>query len=100
VVLEPIVNIEITAPERYIGDLTSDLSGRRGQVTGTEARGGDSAAITGQVPLSELSDYQSRLRSMTGGHGSYTVEFSHYATVPPQTQQQLMSQFKRAAEED
>ncbi len=53
-----------------------------------------------QVPLAELSDYQSRLRSMTGGHGAYTIEFSHYAPVPPQTQQQLMSQFKRTADED
>jgi elongation factor G len=100
IVLEPIVDIEITAPERYMGDLTSDLSGRRGQVTGTESHGGDAMAILGQVPLSELSDYQSRLRSMTGGHGSYSVDFSHYAPVPPQVQQQLMSQFKRAAEED
>jgi elongation factor G len=100
IVLEPIVDIEITAPERYMGDLTSDLSGRRGQVTGTESHGGDAMAILGQVPLSELSDYQSRLRSMTGGHGSYSVDFSHYAPVPPQVQQQLTSQFKRAAEED
>ncbi len=100
VVLEPIVTIEITAPENFVGDLTSDLSGRRGQVTGTEPRGIDTMAITGQVPLAELSDYQSRLRSMTGGHGSYTIEFSHHAPVPPQTQQQLMSQFKRAADED
>jgi len=100
VVLEPVVTIEITTPEKFVGDLTSDLSGRRGQVTGTEPRGLDTMAITGQVPLAELSDYQSRLRSMTGGHGSYTIEFSHYASVPPQTQQQLMSQFKRAADED
>ena len=100
IVLEPIVNIEISAPERYMGDLASDLSGRRGQVTGTESHGGDAIAILGQVPLSELSDYQSRLRSMTGGHGSYSVDFSHYAPVPPQVQQQLASQFKRAAEED
>jgi elongation factor G len=83
-----------------MGALTSDLSGRRGQVTGTESHGGDAMAILGQVPLSELSDYQSRLRSMTGGHGSYSVDFSHYAPVPPQVQQQLASQFKRAAEED
>jgi len=100
VVLEPIVNVEITAPEKFVGDLTSDLSSRRGQVTGTEPRGTESMAITGQVPLSELTDYQSRLRSMTGGHGSYTLEYSHYAAVPPQVQQQLTSQYKRAADED
>jgi len=100
VVLEPIVDVEITAPEKFVGDLTSDLSTRRGQVTGTEPRGPDAMAITGQVPLSELTDYQSRLRSMTGGHGAYNLEYSHYAPVPPQVQQQLMSQFKRAADED
>ncbi|MCK7493708.1 MAG: hypothetical protein MZW92_22025 [Comamonadaceae bacterium] len=95
------MNIEITAPEtlRRRPDRATCPS-RRGQITGTEPRGIDTMAITGQVPLAELSDYQSRLRSMTGGHGSYTIEFSHHAPVPPQTQQQLMSQFKRAADED
>jgi elongation factor G len=100
VVLEPIVNVEITAPEKYVGDLTSDLSSRRGQVTGTEPRGTESMTITGQVPLSELTDYQSRLRSMTGGYGAYTLEYSHYAAVPPHVQQQLTSLYKRAADED
>ena len=100
VVLEPIVDVEITAPEKYVGDLTSDLSSRRGQVTGTEPRGTESMTITGQVPLSELTDYQSRLRSMTGGYGAYTLEYSHYAAVPPHVQQQLTSQYKRAADED
>ncbi len=99
IVLEPIVNVEITVPERFVGDITSDLSGRRGHITGTEARG-DAAEIAGQVPLSELGDYQSRLRSITGGHGAYSMELSHYAAVPPQTQQQLASQYKRAAEEE
>jgi elongation factor G len=99
IVLEPIVDVEITVPERFVGDITSDLSGRRGHITGTESRG-DAAEIAGQVPLSELGDYQSRLRSITGGHGAYSMELSHYAAVPPQTQQQLASQFKRAAEEE
>ncbi len=100
IMLEPIVNIEITAPDRFVGDLTSDLSSKRGQVTGTESTGGDLMAIQGMVPLSEVTEYQSRLRSVTGGQGAYTVEFSHYAAVPPQTQQQLASQFKLEREED
>ena len=100
IMLEPIVNIEITAPDRFVGDLTSDLSSKRGQVTGTESSGGDLMSIRGLVPLSEVSDYQSRLRSVTGGQGAYTVEFSHYAAVPPTTQSQLASQFKLAHEED
>src|SRR5471030_722648 len=100
IMLEPIVNIEITAPDRFVGDLASDLSGKRGQVTGTESTGGDLMSIKGMVPLSEVSEYQSRLRSVTGGQGAYTMEFSHYATVPPQTQQHLASQFKLEREED
>ena len=98
--LEPIVNIEITAPDRFVGDLTSDLSSKRGQVTGTSSTGGDLMSIQGMVPLSEVSSYHSRLRSMTGGQGAYTIEFSHYAPVPPQTQQTLASQFKLEREED
>ena len=100
IMLEPIVNIEITAPDRFVGDLTSDLSSKRGQVTGTESSGGDLMAIQGMVPLSEVTEYQSRLRSVTGGQGAYTVQFSHYAAVPPQTQQQLASQFKLDRDED
>jgi len=83
-----------------VGDLTSDISSKRGQVTGTESTGGDLMAIKGMVPLSEIADYQSRLRSVTGGQGAYTIEFSHYAPVPPQVQQNLQSQFKLAHEED
>jgi elongation factor G len=100
IMLEPIVNIEITAPDRFVGDLTADLSSKRGHITGTDSTGGDLMAVAGQVPLSEVTEYQSRIRSMTGGQGSYTIEFSHYAPVPPQTQQQLASQFKLAREED
>jgi elongation factor G len=100
IMLEPIVNIEITAPDRFVGDLTSDISGKRGQVTGTDSTGGDLMSIKGVVPLSEVKEYQSRLRSVTGGQGAYTMEFSHYAPVPPHTQQQLASQFKLEKEEE
>ncbi len=98
IVLEPIVDIEIDTPEAYVGDLASDLSSRRGQVTGTDAAG-DSMTITGQVPLSELADYPSRLKSVTGGAGAYRIEFSHYAPVPAQVQSQLTSQYRRKEEE-
>ena len=94
IVLEPIVSIEILAPEAAIGDLTGDLSGRRGHITGTDARGHGMAAISGEVPLAELNDYQSRLKSLTGGQGSYTIEFSRHAAVPPQVQQQMSSRFQ------
>src|SRR4051812_2659448 len=100
IMLEPIVNIEITAPDRFVGDLTSDLSSKRGQVTGTESSGGDLMSIRGLVPLSDVKEYQTRLRSVTGGQGAYTVEFSHYAAVPPQMQAQLASQFKLVRDEE
>ncbi len=100
IILEPIVNITITVPDKYVGDVTSDISSRRGQITGTESSGGDLMSIDGQVPLSEVSEYQSKLRSMTGGQGSYTVEYSHYAMVPAQTQAALTSAFKLEREED
>jgi elongation factor G len=100
IVLEPIVHIEINAPDRYMGDLTSDLSGKRGQVNGTDSAGGDMIAIKGVAPLSELSDYQTRLKSVTGGQGAYSIEFSHYAPVPPHTQAQLVSKHKQPVEEE
>jgi elongation factor G len=100
IVLEPIVNIEISAPDKFMGDLTADLSGKRGQVTGTDSAGGDLTTIKGAVPLSELSDYQTRLKSVTGGQGSYSIDFSHYAPVPPHTQAQLVSKHKQPVEEE
>ena len=100
IMLEPIVNIDIDAPEAYVGDMTSEIASKRGQITGTQQRSADVISTTGQVPLVELTDFQNRLRSITGGQGSYSVEFSHYAQVPSQLQQQLTSQHKGAQEED
>ena len=100
IVLEPIVTIEIVVPEAAIGDLTGDLSSRRGHITGTDGRGHGMAAITGEVPLAELNDYQSRLKSLTGGQGSYTIEFARYSAVPPNIQQQLASRFQLHDEDE
>ncbi len=94
IVLEPIVKVEITAPETSMGDITGDLSAKRGQVNGTHAMQAGSMMVNGQVPLSELNGYQARLNGMTGGQGRYTLELSHYEAVPPSVQQQLMGQFK------
>ncbi len=94
IVLEPIVSVEIIVPEASIGDLTGDLSSRRGHITGTDGRGHGMSAITGEVPLAEISDYQSRLKSLTGGQGSYTIEFARYAAVPPNVQQQMAGKFQ------
>ncbi|NUT13061.1 MAG: elongation factor G [Cupriavidus sp.] len=93
-VLEPIVEIEVTVPGTAMGDVIGDLSAKRGQVHGTRTGAGNSVIVAGQVPLSELNDYQSRLNSMTGGHGSYTIQFSHYDNVPPGQQEKMASRHK------
>ena len=100
IVLEPIVAIEIVAPEAAIGDLTGDLSSRRGQITGTSPRPGGTASITGEVPLAEITDYASRLKSMTAGQGSFSIEFVRHAQVPPQVQQKLAASFRPQDEEE
>ena len=91
IVLEPLVDVDVLAPEHAIGDLTGDLAAKRGQVTNTQPRSLGSAAISALVPLAELDEYQSRLKSLTGGQGSYSIAFSHYAQVPPATQLKLAS---------
>ncbi len=94
IVLEPIVRVEITAPDHAMGDITGDLSSKRGQVNGARTLQGGHVVVSGQVPLSELTGYQARLNGMTGGQGRYTLEMSHYEAVPPTVQQQLMGQYK------
>ncbi|HOE41195.1 MAG TPA: elongation factor G [Rhodoferax sp.] len=94
IVLEPMVNIEVVAPEAAIGDLTGDLASKRGHITGTQPRPAATVAISGQMPLAELGDYQSRLKSLTGGQGSYSLAFSHYAQVGAEMQNKLAAAFK------
>jgi elongation factor G len=100
IVLEPIVDIVITAPESAMGDIAGDLSAKRGQVSGTDSLPGGTLVISGKVPLSELNNYQGRLKSVTGGQGSYTIELSHYDPVPPQVQQQIVAGHKSVHDED
>ena len=100
IVLEPIVNVELTAPEAAIGDVSGDISSRRGQITGHEVGRGGMLTVNAQAPLAELENLQSRLKSLTGGQGSYTLEFSHYQEVPPNVQQQLAAKFKPQAEDE
>jgi elongation factor G len=93
IVLEPIVNVQVEAPENNIGDITGDLSSRRGHITGT--RGFSSTLIVeGQAPLAELEGYSARLKSMTQGRGAWTLSLSHYEQAPPQLQQQLAAEYK------
>ena len=100
IVLEPIVNIEIVTPDTAMGDITGDLSGRRGQVTGTGNLAAGVMVVQGIVPLAELEGYAGRLKAMTQGSGSYSMELADYQPVPPGVQQQLAAAFKRKEEED
>ena len=98
IVLEPIVNLEIRVPAPHMGDITGDISARRGQISGTDAVGAGTVAIRARVPLSELSNYQARLKSVTGGRGSYSIELSHYEAVPPSVQKVLSSSHSGTAQ--
>jgi elongation factor G len=100
VLLEPIVNMEITVPSENMGDITGDLSSRRGRVTGQEMLAGGMITIKAQVPLSEVASYNSQLKSVTGGQGSYSMELSHYEPTPPNIQQQVIEQYKKEKEEE
>jgi elongation factor G len=82
IVMEPIVDAEFTIPSDSVGGVTGDLSGMRGMITGTDALPDGRALVSGRVPLQELQGYHSRLKSLTGGDGNFTMEFSHYAEVP------------------
>ncbi len=99
IILEPIVKIEVTCPIDKVGDITGDLASRRGRPQGQETLPGNMSLIEATVPLSEISDYSGRLSSLTGGRGSYIIEFSHFDPVPPQIQQGLVEKFKPKEEE-
>jgi elongation factor G len=93
--LEPIVNMEITVPSKYFGDISGDLSGRRGRIQGMGVEG-DDQTISAQVPLAEVANYSTQLRSITGGEGSYTMVFSHYEPVPPRVQEVVVAKAAKA----
>jgi elongation factor G len=94
------VKVEITAPEPNMGDIAGDISSKRGQISGTDSAGPGTIAIRAQAPLAELSNYQARLKSVTAGQGSFSVELSHYEPVPPNVQKDLAALHSKTAEED
>ncbi|MFO7641678.1 MAG: elongation factor G [Candidatus Competibacteraceae bacterium] len=94
-VLEPIINLEVRAPADCVGSITGDLSSRRGRIAGTDAGPRGLTIINAQVPLAELEGYESQLKSMTGGHGSYNIELSHYDPVPGDIQQKLHAAYRQ-----
>ena len=98
IVLEPIVNVDVVAPEQKMGDIAGELSGHRGHIKGSDAPRPGTVQILAQAPLSELEHFPARLKSLTAGHGSYTLEFSHYDPAPPLLQQRLVNAHKPAAQ--
>jgi elongation factor G len=100
IVLEPIVHLEITAPASAIGDITGDLATKRARINGNNSLPGHLATVSALVPLAEISDYQTRLKALTGGQGTYSMELSHYDPVPPRRQQELMQAYRPRAEEE
>tara|TARA_B100000745_G_scaffold292018_1_gene232483 strand:+ start:868 stop:3030 length:2163 start_codon:yes stop_codon:yes gene_type:complete len=88
VILEPIMKVEVRTPEEYMGDINGNISSKRGQVDGTEEIGGKTI-VHAKVPLSEMFGYTNTLRSMTQGRASMTMEFDHYAVVPPNVAEEI-----------
>jgi len=94
VVLEPIVVLELTVPESAFGDITGELSARRGHIVGSGSPRSGMVTISAHAPLAELTDFQGRLKSLTGGQGSYTIDLHGYEEAPPAIQQTLKAAFK------
>jgi len=99
-VLEPIVTVTVVAPESAMGDVTGELSARRGHVTGSSAPRPGVVEVSAQAPLAELDGFPARLKSLTAGQGSYALEFSHYDPAPPQLQQKLAAAHRPVDTED
>ena len=95
--LEPIMKVTITTPEDFMGDIMGDLNGRRGRVLGMD-NAGKNQVINAQVPMAEFLSYASDLRSMTGGRGLFTMEFSHYDEVPAQIAAKIIEEAKKSKE--
>lgn len=99
VVLEPFVTLEVFSPSDYVGAVTGDLSSRRGRVLGTDLRAGGTNVVRAHAPLAEVLQYETVIRSITGGQGSLAMEFSHYEPVPGNVQAELSAKFRPAEAE-
>ena len=100
VLLEPIVTVEITCPSQYMGDVTGDISTKRGRVQDTVMLPGDMCTVVAEAPLGELQTFTTELKSITGGAGSYSMEYSHDEPAPPHVQQEVIAAFAGHAEEE
>ena len=97
--LEPITNVEVKIPEEFMGDVMGDISGRRGKIMGMDADGGFQI-IKAQLPQGELHNYATTIRSLTGGRGLHSEEFSHYEKMPADHQKKVIAEYRKSREED
>ncbi len=97
ILLEPVMNVEVTAPQETTGDVIGDLNSRRGRIVGMEPTG-ETALVRAAVPMAEMLTYESTLRSMTGGRGAYSMEFSHYEEVPAFLADKVIKEIKAEKE--
>ncbi len=98
VLMEPIMNVQVRVPERYMGDVNRDLNGRRGRVLGMDPAGDGYQVITAHVPQAELFNYATELRSLTGGRGTFTATLDHYEDVPPQIAEKIIEAHRKEHE--
>jgi elongation factor G len=99
VLVEPYVNLEVSAPSRYMGDIAGHMSTKRGRVQASDIAPGDVCVVKAVAPLGELQNYANELKSMTGGAGTFTMEYSHDERTPPQVQAAVIAAFKPRHEE-
>lgn len=99
VLLEPIVNIEVIVPSRFMGDITGDLNSRRGRIQGMDSQG-NMQVVRAQIPMMEIMDYETQLRSVTGGEGSYSIDPSHYDVLPAKIAESIIAKAKLAEEKE
>jgi len=99
VLLEPIMDVEIVIPEDYLGQVSGDITSRRGRIMGMEPKG-KLQVVKAQIPQAEMFTYGSDLRSMTGGRGSYTMRFSHYEEVPQKIASTIIAQYQAQKKEE
>jgi elongation factor G len=98
-ILEPVMDVEVSIPDQFVGDVMGDISGRRGRVQSSDARGG-AQIINAQVPMSEMLEYASTLTSITGGQGEFQIEFSHYEEAPAHVQEKIIAEANAAKAEE
>ncbi len=100
VLLEPFVEMEVTAPQDNMGDISADVSGKRGRIQGSDMLPGNMCLVRVIIPLSEVRNYSSQLKSITAGAGSFTMEYSHDEQAPPNVQADVVAAFKPHEDDD